>query len=285
MRDLLLSYAKNDQKLRQIDCILEIVESPTNLSQLQAYTLAAIADRRGADLILDLGTGLGNSAAVFGCMRPIAKTYTFDIDSKWNRITLPKLLINGFAPNVQPVVGDMTKLDFSPFIGDAKNIILFWDAHGFPIADLVLAHILPMIADRQHIVICHDMSYPHQSALDYGGKTIWTGTDAYYSSESNMAFIIVGWAMSVAEQVVSIFDFCARNEMDFHSFDIAMGYQQDDAFEELGRALQISPMPGFHMGYFSMQETKHRRFPKPGPSSAMSGLVFSASAKAKWRNR
>ena len=261
MRDILLNFGKDARILEQIDRVLEIVNSPNELTRLQAYTLAAITVARSPNVVLDLGTGLGNSAAVFGTLCPTAKTYTFDIDNKWARITLPKLIKYGFAPNVEPVVGDMTKLDFSKFIGDAKSVVVFWDAHGFSIADLVLAHILPIIAGRQHIVLCHDVSYINRNFLDYNGKTIWRGTDAYYSPNSNMSYVVAGWAMSVAEQVISIFDFCERNEMSFHSVDVAMGIEDKNAFAELGRVLGISPMAAFHMGYFTMAETKHRRFP------------------------
>ena len=261
MRDILLNFGKDAWILEQIDRVLEIVGSPNELTRLQAYTLAAIADARCPDVILDLGTGLGNSAAVFGTLCPTAKTYTFDIDNKWTRITLPKVKKYGFAPNVEPVVGDMTKLDFSTFVGNAKSVVVFWDAHGFAIADLVLAHILPIIADRQHIVLCHDVSYVNKTFLDYDGKTIWRGTDAYYLPNSNMSYVVAGWAMSIAEQVISIFDFCARNEMNFHSVDVAMGIHDREAFAELGNSLRVSPMTAFHMGYFSMAETEHRRFP------------------------
>jgi predicted O-methyltransferase YrrM len=250
MCDILLNYGKDAWILEQIDRVFEIVESPNELTRLQAYTLAAIADSRSPDVILDLGTGLGNSAAVFGTLCPAAKTYTFDIDSKWTRITLPKLRKYGFAPNVEPVVGDMTKLDFSAFVGDANSVIVFWDAHGFSIADLVLAHIVPIIADRQHVVICHDVSYVNNNVLDYGGKTIWRGTDAYYSPNSKMSYVVVGWAMSVAEQVISIFDFCARNGMNFHSVDVAMGIKDRDAFAEIGKALRGFPYDGVSYGLF-----------------------------------
>jgi predicted O-methyltransferase YrrM len=262
MRDVLLNYANDYEKLQQIDRILKVVDSPDDFTPLQGYAIAAIAQARKAELILDLGTGLGNSAAVFGQIGGGAKTLTFDFDDKWTRITLPKLLAAGFNPNVTPVVGDITKLDFTSIISDARSVVLFWDAHGFAIADLVFAHIMPLIADRQHIVVCHDMTYaPAAFSLDYDGKTIWKGTDAFYAPNSNMAYIVTGWAISFAEQVVSIFDFCQRNDIEFHSIDVLMGIREQGLFEELGRALNVVPMQKFRMGYFSMEETRVRRFP------------------------
>jgi len=261
MRATLLDYARDECNLRQIDRVLQVVGSPNEMTPIQAYTLAALANARRPQVILDLGTGLGNSAAVFGVSRPAARTYTFDIDDKWQRITLPGLQSNGFAPNVKPIVGDMTRVDFAPLIGDASNVLVFWDAHGFAIADLVLAHILPIISDRQHIVVCHDMTYAAGNSFDYRGKTIWRGTDAYYSANSGMAYVVIGWAMTVCEQAISIFDFCARNGMEFKSVDVAMGIHDQSAFQELGKALRISPMQRFHMGYFSMEDTTDRHFP------------------------
>ena len=46
--------------------VLEQVNDPANLSLLQAFILASSIYGLEPDLILDLGTGMGNSAAIFG---------------------------------------------------------------------------------------------------------------------------------------------------------------------------------------------------------------------------
>lgn len=246
--------------IRKIRRALDRLGEPNFLSELQGQLLAAVADEYRADLILDLGTGAGNSTAVFSIARPDAAVHTFDLEESWPEARR-KLAISG--ENVMAHVGDLTSTNFIPIIGRAGAVVLFWDAHGFDVAAHVLGHIMPLIADRRHIVICHDMSHVHfLPEMDYGGKPFWRGLSHYGSWPGSTAMTVLGWTATNVDQIIPILDFCARNQIEFGSFDADIHLARSKAeVDALGNQLEISPLPPVHMGYFTMGASAQRRFP------------------------
>ena len=264
MFSTLLDFARaHPERISRIKQVLGLIETPGFLSIVQGCALAAVADHYQADLILDLGTGAGNSSAVFSIARPDVAIYTFDLEDNWSVPAREKFASLGIGRNVTSIVGDLTTVDFRVMVGSASSILVFWDAHGFDVAAHILGHIMPLIADRRHVVICHDMSHIRFAPeLDYGGKPFWRGLDAFGEYPGKTAYTILGWTVSVVDQVIPILDFCARNEMEFRSFDTDIHVHKDPAaVATLTRAMDLTAMDALHMGYFSMNETKHRRFP------------------------
>jgi hypothetical protein len=246
--------------VRKIHTALDRLGQSGFLSKLQGQLLAAVADEYRADLILDLGTGAGNSAAVFSIARPDAAVHTFDLEEGWPEVRR-KLAIT--RDNVTAHVGDLTATDFTPIIGRSGAVVLFWDAHGFDVAAHVLGHIMPLIADRRHIVICHDMSHVHfLPEMDYGGKPFWRGLSHYGSWPGATAMTVLGWTATNVDQIIPILDFCARNQIEFGSFDTDIHLTRSKAeIDALGNQLGILPLPAVHMGYFTMEAAGMRRFP------------------------
>ena len=59
---------------------------------------------------------------------------------------------------------------------------MFWDAHGYHIADHVLGRLLPSVADRPHLVLMHDISDVRYEAAPPRCRPIerhglWRGND------------------------------------------------------------------------------------------------------------
>ena len=135
----------------------------------------------------DLGTGRGNSAGVFSVVGEALGDrghdlliHTFDIHDRWNAEISP-LLGSRIAKRVVAHVGDLTEFDFFPLIEPSGSVLVFWDAHGFNVADAVLTQIMPLLVERRHVVVCHDISDNrfHSERRSYGGLPFWRGMDYF----------------------------------------------------------------------------------------------------------
>lgn len=240
---------------------LSAIGDPHNFTFQQALWLAALARQIGADVAIDLGTGLGNSAATLGTV--CQTVHSFDHSDHWRIRTLPDLTAAALpAFNVKAYVGDMTKVDFRPLLKSAKSVVVFWDAHGFDIAELVFSHIMPLIADKPHVVVCHDISDSrHISVASYNGKRLWRGQTEFYRQPDAFAYVNVGWAIANVDQVIPISDFCARNGMELGSADQTFAQLSVEDQQAVTAVVGLSERPYFHMAYFSMNQTRLRHFP------------------------
>jgi SAM-dependent methyltransferase len=216
-----------------------------------------VAEEYAADLVLDIGTGYGSSALAFAAARPVARVVSFDL---YNNVS--STVVEELKPSVQFRIGDLCQTDFAPIVGDARSVVVFWDAHGFEVAAHMLGHLMPLIAERKHIVLCHDM--PHialQADLAYGGKPSWRGMEHHYASNYRTAHVILGWTVTIVDQIIPILDFCARNRIEFRSADQDIHVDNVQRRAELQAALGIRDNPTYNVGYFSMNDTTSRHFP------------------------
>jgi predicted O-methyltransferase YrrM len=268
MLDVLTDFARTSKKRSFVEQTLAALNESDYLSLIQGYSLAAVAESMHPDVILDLGTGPGNSAAVFSISRPDAAIYTFDLEDHWSKSCRDVLSRAGVGANVKPSIGDLTKVNFGPVLAPAGCILVFCDAHGFDVASHVLGHIMPLIAEKNHIVICHDMSHKNFANMEYEGKPFWRGMNMFGSPPGQTAYVVLGWVVSAVDQVIPITDFCARNDIEFHSFDTDIHIEGTaESRSELQRMLQLNWLDAIHMGYFSMRETKRRNFPRASVQS------------------
>jgi hypothetical protein len=247
---------------------LDKINDPRNLSLAQALMLSSVAFDFRPDVIIDLGTGNGNSAATFGlAARAVgAAVYTFDRVERWQGALDSYLstIADRFA-RVTPIVGDLTATDFAPLVNPAARVLVFWDAHGYAIAERILAHLMPLIADKPHHVICHDMQdkrFLPEARRAYGGKRLWRGMTDFYENQDTTAHATIGWTFTIVDQVIPILDFCWRNAIELHSFDGEVRHQIGDGHRSAAlRAVGLPTETLFHMGHFSMTETHSRYFP------------------------
>jgi hypothetical protein len=238
-----------------------------NLTLPQGTMLAAATLALRPQVILDLGTGGGNSATAFGIAgRGFGtRVYTFDRVPAWEASHRHKLAPETAAslePVVNAVVGDIAAVDYAPIVGSANAVIVFWDAHGYTIADRVLSHLMPLIADRPHVVICHDMSDSRFEAPGpYNGQPFWRAVDGA-NDDASTAFATIGPVTTRVEQAIPLVDFCWRNQMELRFFDWELRRVIDDgsrvaALQRLG----LPTVGTFNMAYFTMNETARRFFP------------------------
>jgi hypothetical protein len=266
---------------RQADRVMNLVPSlrhalacsidTNDLTIAQATLLTAIALDIAADLIIDVGTGAGNSAITFAiAQREInGRIYTLgnpSVDRRWSA-TVERVTphIPEFARIVTSLDVDITRFDFAPIVADANSVLVFWDAHGYAIADSILSRLLPLIADRRHVIVCHDMSDNRifSDAKSYRGRPFWRGAMGAVET----AYVSTSWVLTQVEQAIPILDFCWRNDMLFRSFDgeIRLDISENERTSILS-AVGLDRSSLFHMGYFTMNETPSRHFPAPAAS-------------------
>ena len=157
----------------------------------------------------------------------------------------------------------MTEFDFFPILEPAGSVLVFWDAHGFAVADAVLTRIMPLLAERPHVVVCHDIldNRFHAKRRSYGGLPFWRGMNYFYN-ERDTTEINIGWLCAVVDQILPLTDFCYRNNIEIQSFD----YLIQSGLSEVTRdRLLENTTPSYQpalisMAYFSMEGSGSRIF-------------------------
>jgi cephalosporin hydroxylase len=236
----------------------------SDLLPSQWAQLMAVAMEFEPDLILELGRAWGNSTAAFtqasylmgGGIRVVSLCNSTD----WEKRTLPQirpLVSEEWLAPLTTLTADILSFDYAEALKDAKRVLVFWDAHGFDIAECVLATILPLLAGRPHLIIMHDLSdarYGGSDAADYGEQGIWKGVNNWSGPRVRLGIID-----SAVEQAVAAVDFASRNQLTLDSADHSFHTELSDAQAEEMQTL-LGPLFDrcAHWFYFSLNE-------RPGP--------------------
>lgn len=197
------------------------VGRPCDLALYQWMQIAAFALEFRPDLVIELGRGYGNSTC---CFLEVAhqlggatacRLLSLDVSDDWSRITFPRLEAivppNWLAPaEIQTV--NILDYDFSSSIDNAKRCFLFWDAHGFDVAEYILGNLLPRLATRPHVVAIHDLGDPRyeEPPRQYGKLGLWKGEDG-------VASFWLGGVFSSMSEAISLLDFSSRNSLPLHA--------------------------------------------------------------------
>jgi hypothetical protein len=262
------------------------VNSPTNLSPNQWAQLLALALEFRPTLILELGRGLGNSTCVFteaanrlpaGSCRVLSLCFT----DGWQAQTKPRvraIVPPGWFSPLEARIADILTCDYQSVVRPQDRVLVFWDAHGFEIAECVLGGILPLLADKPHVVAMHDLSDARHLPAElarYEGRRIWMGA----RSMGTGARLRLGHIDSEVPQALSVLDFCSRNRLTLesadHGFHEEIGAQPARA-EELRRLLgeRHFSLTG-HWFWFSLNE-------RPGPYTFP---AFTRPPRSAWPKR
>jgi hypothetical protein len=128
----------------------------------------------------------------------------------------------------------------------------------------VLGTIMPLIADKPHMVLCHDMEDNRLStaAGSYGGKAPWSGMDDWYSSPDTRARFNINWAVTNVDQIIPIIDFCVRNKITFNSVDEDIHITGNKTLlGNVSRKLDFPHYQTYAIGWFSLEQSNLRHFP------------------------
>lgn len=222
------------------------VNSPGDLSSFQWGQLFSFAMEFAPNLILELGRGYGNSTCVFteaANRLPDCRVVSLCNTELWDRQVLPRLRTVVPAPwfaALDARNGDILAFDFEQAFRGRERVLVFWDAHGFDVAECVLGGILPLLVSRPHAVAMHDMSdarYQGPTTDPYGDDGLWRG--------EGKGWLRIGNIKSTVEQAVAITDFCTRNHLTLDSADHSL-------HTELAPA-QIAELQGAVGPFFSQE--------------------------------
>jgi hypothetical protein len=207
--------------------LIRATQAPYDLTPAQWAQWYSVALGFGPDLIVELGRSKGNSTAVFcqaasrlGGTRVISLCNSKD----WNDESLPRIkavVPPGWLDRLDARIVDILEVDYEQVFAGAQRVLLLWDAHGFEIAETVLGRILPVIADRPHLVLMHDISDNRYASVSrsYEGQPMWKGSTWDKGMGASLARVNIGWMNSLQDQVVALADFAARNDLEIGSAD------------------------------------------------------------------
>jgi hypothetical protein len=211
-------------KAERLRGMIDIVGRPGDFTPFQWAQATAFALDFAPDLIVELGRAFGNSTCCFLeaahelRRQPPCQVVSVCLNNHWHSVTAPRLQAvcspDWFA-NGRIVQGDILDYDFIPLLEKSERCLIFWDAHGFDIAECVLGRMLPMLANKPHAVMMHDMTDLRYCTppREYGDQGLWKGENGV-----NEKFWM-GHISSSVSQAISIVDFAIRNRMPLHSAD------------------------------------------------------------------
>jgi hypothetical protein len=214
----------------QFKALRAAVDHPSDLNLYQWAELAAFALEFRPDLIIELGRGFGNSTC---CFIEVAhrlggadacRVVSVCLNDDWFSHSVPRLSAivppEWFAP-AQIQVGNLLEYDVAPVLAYAKRCLVFWDAHGYKIAEWVLGKLLPQLVGKRHFVLMHDLSDSRfeVSGPEYGEQGLWQGTDEtiWRCTRAITPTFWIGHVSSSVPQTISVVDFTSRNQLPLHS--------------------------------------------------------------------
>jgi len=212
------------ESMGRIRALFDAVDRPVDLSAYQWAQLMSVALEFEPDLILELGRGVGNSTCAFteaaymisrGKCEVLSVCFSTDWESTRKRI-LSVVSSEWFDP-LRIETADILEYDFASALRGFERVLVFWDAHGYDVAECVLGSILPQIHKKPHIILMHDLSDSRYIADDsyfqYGENGLWRANTWEGPS------LAIGNIRSKVEQSVSILDFTTRNRIPLYSAD------------------------------------------------------------------
>ena len=265
--------------------LCKAIDWENDLELYQWVELLSFTLEFSPDLILELGRGRGNSTCVYTeAANHLSECKVISVcnSTDWENISLPRVKEvvpgNWFEP-LTIINGDILTLNYEMLLGNSQRVLLFWDAHGFAIAECVLGGILPLLVDREHIVIMHDISdnrYVDQDYFDYRGERIWRGAD------KQSARLCLGDYNSLQEQLVAIIDFTTRNKLSLNSADYSLQTELRHDPEKLIELNRLLGEPFFrlmgHWFWFSLNEKEGKvYFPRYNPPDKEKALPATVS--------
>jgi hypothetical protein len=197
-----------------------------NLSSFQWAQWFAYAREYRPDLIIELGRSKGSSTAVLAealYQNQLGKLVSLCETKIWNETSselLRPLVEAAWFERLDIRAENPCHSDFESIAGDAQRILVVWDAAGFALAEAVLGRLMPILQDRKHVVIMHDVSDLRYcgSRPAYGDAGLWQGSDRNAGSGGDSR-LYLGWMDTAVEQAIAAVDFLARNRSTLESAD------------------------------------------------------------------
>jgi len=223
------------------------------------------------DLIIELGRNQGNSTCLFTQAANTlqhGKLVSLCLTDYWQQSVaqrVSQVVPSSWFDRLDPRVADIIRTTPSDLVGDAKRILVIWDAHGFRVAEWVLGALAPHLEGRQSLILMHDIADTRYSDWDgsYNGQRLWQGRHTNEGAHARR--LAIGNAVSPVEQMLSAIDFTTRNKISFQSADHSYATELTESqVSELSKQLDgaFDIQAGWH--YFSLQDAKRHPLTFPG---------------------
>jgi len=239
------AYYNQRNKLKELTPTIRAMgETIDRLSDMGLYQWAQITAftlEYKPDLIIELGRGYGNSTCFFTeCANEFGgkdscEVHSFCLARDFEDVFLPKLkedgiVAEGWDKPLTLYTEDLIKFDFTTLIDKAQRVLVFWDAHGYDIADKVLGDILPYLYEqkKEHQLLMHDITdLRHNGTIpfSYDGELLWR-------NNNSTGRLALGHMQSCVEQCVAITDFTSRNGIFLESADHTYHSELTEAQQE-----------------------------------------------------
>jgi len=221
--------------------VYQAVNSPGAMTPYQYVQLIASALEFRPDLILELGRGRGNSTCAFteasNQLDGAIRVFSICPSTEWKRFTVPRLrsvVADTWFATLEARTASILEADYEGMLAGAGRVMLYWNAHGFDVAECVLGGILPLLASVEHLVMMHNLSdtrYASRDHMEYGPGGLWRGN---YEPGTRVK---IGHVDSSAAQAISALDFATRNQLTLESADHSLRTDLSQEQQEQMRAL------------------------------------------------
>jgi len=188
--------------------LCESVNRPADFTFPDWIQLYSLVLEFSPDLIIELGRGYGNSTCLFteavnksGKGKVVSVGY--DSEHAWEKTTVPalqKLISPQWLDKLCIKQQDIMKTDFTEITQQAQHVLLFWDAHGKELAQYLLAHLFPLLQNKEHLIVMHDVT-------DTGNSTLAPPTE--YDNKPKI--FRIHNLVSTFEEIIPLFDFISTN--------------------------------------------------------------------------
>lgn len=254
------------------------IDKPGDLLPHQWAQLYAMTLEFKPDLVLELGRGHGNSTCAFteaANRLGGVSVLSLDTDPLWSSklARLRQVVPEAWFGPLRAPLADILSFDYATAFASAKRVLVFWDAHGYDVAECVLGGILPLLQAKEHLVVMHDLSDARymapQAATGYGPAM-------YKGGNAGEPKLRLGHVISGVEQAIAITDFAARNGLELHSADhdlhTNLAHRSAEMHGLMGEMFSLQA----HWFYFSLSglHTLHTlHFPPFHPPARPAGLA------------
>jgi hypothetical protein len=215
------------------------------------------------NMIFDLGRGYGNSTCIFteaANRLDQTRVLSLCLSDDWQKRTMPrlaKLVPSEWSSKLDARITNILDVDLMPFVNECQRVLIFWDIHGWDVAEYVLGAVVPALLKKPHIILVHDITYSAgypPELRSYKGHGIWRG----YRGGADPDYVFVGSMSSPFEELIALADFSARNQVPIHSVEKEIREEieswpdrQDEMTSRLGDKMS-SPVSSIH--WFTMND-------------------------------
>lgn len=195
---------------------------PGDLSKGDWVKLVTLALEFKPEKIIEVGRCYGNSTIALteaaNRLGMREKAFTSICLTNWaaSASAIARVVPSDWFMPQDLLIENVCHTDFATLLGDSERVLIVWDAHGFDVAQTLLGTLLPLLENRQHVVIIHDIGdiryHPHENA--YAGYGIWKGEILWPGPTLRL-----GNVFGAVSEIIPLVDFVTRNALNLFSVE------------------------------------------------------------------